>query len=130
MIKSVVAISNGTELKPMTPYVYNGTAWVKVFPKVYIDGWKDIGGTGFLMWNFLEHSGLLYNSTDNILVRNPLEITRFLTSDNKVFNSPSVVSSNPVNMRLTTRPFYGKTLIDNQSKTLKESQNKTWVVGK
>lgn len=51
------------------PYIYNGTTWERVLPKVYIAGWQDIGGAGELFYKFLEYGGNYYNSTDQILVR-------------------------------------------------------------
>lgn len=139
MIKSVIGVYQNGEYKPMTPYIYNGTSWVKVFPKVYIDEWKDIGGSGFLMWNFLENGGDFYNSTENILVRDRLEINQFLTSDNKVLNVKSVipidnsglmsgVPDDPTNMRFTIAWKEYKRLIDSSNNILKDSNGKELVV--
>lgn len=129
MRKTIVAISNGTELRTYAPYVYNGSEWVKVFPKVYDGGWKDIGGTGFLMWNFLEHTGLYYNSTENIMVREPLTTNRFITQDNKRYTVKAVVTSETKpDMPITIKTFHGGNLLASTLDKLKDSNGRMLVV--
>lgn len=124
-----MAISNGTELKPYAPYVYNGSEWVKVFPKVYDSGWKDIGGNGFFMWNFLENTGLYYNSTENIMVREPLIINRLITSDNKRFSVRAVTTAEmKPDMQLSIKTFHGGNLLASTLDKLKDSNGRMLVV--
>lgn len=51
-----------------------------------MDGWKGIGGAGTLFYNFLEHTGLNYNSTEEILIREEEEHDRWLDKNGKVMN--------------------------------------------
>lgn len=129
MRKTVMAISNGTELRTYAPYVYNGSEWVKVFPKVYDGGWKDIGGTGCFMWNFLENTGLYYNSTENIMVREPLIINRLITSDNKRFSVRAVTTAEmKPDMQLSIKTFRGGNLLASTLDKLKDSNGRMLVV--
>ena len=44
------------------PYLYNGTSWEKILPKVYSNNaWKDIGGAGEFFYKFLEPDNDWYN---------------------------------------------------------------------
>ena len=69
MRRQIVGIYKDGDYKQAVPYIYDGTAWVYAKPKVYISGWKDVGGAGTLFYSFLESAGNIYNSTNTILVK-------------------------------------------------------------
>lgn len=128
MVHSVVGIYDATsgDFIKGIPYVYNGTAWEKVLPKVYISGWKDIGGAGTLFYNFIEHGGNYYNETEHLLVREG-NYDRWVGSDGQ----PIVVTDNKVTTGDPAQAYYvfkhvgGRlTLQDSDSKNLKDSDGR------
>ena len=86
MKKSVVGVYNNGNFISAIPYIYNGEQWVYAKPYFYITGWQEVGGAGALFYNFLEHTGLNYNSTEEILVREEEEHDRWLDKNGKVMN--------------------------------------------
>ena len=74
-----------SEWKWAVPYVWDGSAWKRVIPYVYNNNtWQILSGAGQIVYNFLESTGLTYNSTANIMVREDTVYDRWLDKDNKV----------------------------------------------
>ena len=72
---------NAEEYVRGVPYLYNGTSWEKILPKVYSSGaWKDIGGAGEFFYKFLEPDNDWYNE---MLIRRR-NYYRWLDNDEKV----------------------------------------------
>lgn len=127
MRQSVVAIydNNKNDFVPAVPYVYNGTSWVPLRGKVYNSGWKDIGGAGELFYYFLEHTGLNYDSTDNLLVREHNDRDRWIDRDGKVMNMTdhyvTTGSAATLQMKLIPREEKFFTLKDSSGNILKDT---------
>ena len=74
-----------SEWKWAVPYVWDGSAWKRVIPYVYNNNtWQILSGAGQIVYNFLESTGLTYNSTANIMVREDEVYDRWLDKDSKV----------------------------------------------
>lgn len=123
MKRSVVGIYTNGEYVKAIPYIYDGEQWVSVKPSVYMDEWRGIGGAGTLFYNFLEHTGLNYNSTDNVLIREEEKHDRWIDKNGKVMNITDhfvTTGSNAV-LRFVLQEGSHFTLYDSDHKLLKDS---------
>ena len=89
MRKAVVGVLINGEFTKAIPYVYDGTQWVHVRPRIYISGWQDVGGAGTLFYRLLEQKegkNVISSQGDNILVREAVEYDSWIDRDGKIMH--------------------------------------------
>lgn len=123
MKRSVIGVYTNGEYVKAIPYIYNGEQWVSVKPSIYMDEWRGIGSAGTLFYNFLEHTGLNYNSTEEILIKEEEEYDRWIDKNGKVMNITDhfVTTGSNAILRFVLQKGDSFTLLDSNSNLLKDS---------
>ena len=130
MRKSVIGVAINGAVEQTIPYVYDGTKWVHIRPKIYLAGWQDIGGAGTLFYNFLEHGGNYYNSTDNLLIRPAVEYDQWKDKNGNVIHvtDHNVTTGSNAILTFALKQGTAYSLLDSDSKYLKDSTGKNLSV--